>query len=86
MHQGHHFILVATDYFMKWTEVVPLNNMTHKAVMNFVLEHIVHRFGMPHTLTPDPGGSFMLHEFNEFAESLKIKLLNPSPYYGQANR
>jgi hypothetical protein len=41
---------------------------------------------MPHTLTPNPGGSFMLHEFNEFAESLKIKLLNPSPYYAQANR
>jgi hypothetical protein len=26
----HRFILVATDYFTKWTEVVPLRNMMHK--------------------------------------------------------
>jgi hypothetical protein len=27
----------------------------------------------------------MSHQFREFAESMKIKLLNSSPYYGQAN-
>jgi hypothetical protein len=27
--KGHQFILVATDYFTKWTEAVPLRNMTH---------------------------------------------------------
>jgi hypothetical protein len=26
------------------------------------------------------------HQFSEFAESLKIKLLNSSPYYTQSNR
>jgi hypothetical protein len=34
-------------YFIKWTEVVPLKNMTHKEVIHFVLEHIMHRFGLP---------------------------------------
>jgi hypothetical protein len=48
--KGHHFILVATDYFTKWMEVVPMKNMTLKGVMNFVLEHIVRRFGIPQTL------------------------------------
>ena len=33
--KGHHFVLVATDYFTKWTEVVPLKNMTHKEVIVF---------------------------------------------------
>ena len=28
--KGHRFVLVATDYFTKWTEVVPLKNMTHR--------------------------------------------------------
>ena len=28
--KGHRFMLVATDYFAKWTEAVPLKNMTHK--------------------------------------------------------
>jgi hypothetical protein len=34
--KGHRFILVATDYFTKWTEVVPLRNMTHREVISFV--------------------------------------------------
>jgi hypothetical protein len=27
--KGHRFVLVAMDYFMKWTEVVPLKNIWH---------------------------------------------------------
>jgi hypothetical protein len=34
--RGHRFVLVATDYFTKWTEVVPLRNMTHIEVIRFV--------------------------------------------------
>jgi hypothetical protein len=34
--KGHRFILVATDYFTKWTETVPSRNMTHREVINFV--------------------------------------------------
>jgi hypothetical protein len=64
---------------------MPLKNMTHKEVICFVLEHIVHRFGIPQTLTTDQGAAFMSHQFKTFASSLKIKLLNSSPYYAQAN-
>ena len=31
--KGHRFVLVATDYFTKWTEAIPLKNMTHKEVI-----------------------------------------------------
>jgi hypothetical protein len=40
--KGHQFILVATDYFTKWTEAVPLRNMTHQEVISFVQEHIIY--------------------------------------------
>jgi hypothetical protein len=33
----------------------------------------------------DQGSSFMSHQVRDFAESLKVKLLSPSPYYAQAN-
>jgi transposase InsO family protein len=59
--------------------------MTHREVISFVQEHIVNRFGVPQTLTTDQGPSFMSHQFREFTESMKIKLLNSSPYYVQAN-
>jgi len=83
--KGHRFVLVATDYFTKWTETVALKNMTHKEVIEFITEHIIHRFGIPQTLSTDQGTSFMSREVCDFAESYKIKLLNPSPYYAQAN-
>jgi hypothetical protein len=83
--KGHRFILVATDYFTKRTEIVPLRNMTHQEVISFVQEDIIYWFGVPQTLTTDQGPSFISHQFREFVESMKIMLLNSSPYYVQAN-
>jgi hypothetical protein len=83
--KGHRFILVTMDYFTKWTEALPLSNMTHREVISFVQKHIIYWFGVPQTLTTDQGPSFMSHQFREFVESLKIMLLNSSPYYVQAN-
>jgi hypothetical protein len=83
--KGHRFILVVTDYFTKWTEAVSLRNMTRREVISFVQEHIIYRLGVPQTLTTDQEPSFMSHQFREFTESMKIKLLNSSPYYAQAN-
>jgi hypothetical protein len=50
-------------------------------LINFVLEHIVYRFGIPQKLTIDQGAAFMSHQFKDFAKSLRVKLLNSSPYY-----
>jgi hypothetical protein len=83
--KGHRFVLVATDCFTKWTKVVALKNMTHREVIEFITVHIIHRFGIPQTLTIDQGASFMSKEVREFAELYRIKLLNSSPYYAQAN-
>jgi transposase InsO family protein len=83
--KGHRFMLVATDYFTKWTEVVTLKNMTHKEVVEFITKHIIHRFGIPQTLTTDQDTSFVSSQVREFIESYKIRLLNSSPYYAQAN-
>ena len=60
--KGHRFVLVAMDYFTKWTEAVPLKNMTHREVIEFITEHIIHRFGIPQTLTTDQGSSFISKE------------------------
>jgi hypothetical protein len=83
--KGHRFILVAMDYFTKWTKPVPLRNMTHQEVISFVQEHIIYRVLVPQTLTTDQGHSFLSHQFREFTVSMKINLLNSSPYYAQAN-
>jgi hypothetical protein len=61
--KGHQFILVATDYFTKWIEAVPLRNITHREVISFLHEHIIYRYGVPQSLTTDQGPSFMSHHF-----------------------
>ena len=65
----HRFVLVAMDYFTKWTKIVTLKNMTHREVIEFITEHIIHRFGIPQTLTMDQGSSFISKEVHDFAES-----------------
>jgi hypothetical protein len=60
-------VLVAIYYFTKWTEDVAMKNMMHKEVIEFITEHIIHRFDIPQTLTIDEGTSFMPKKVHEFA-------------------
>jgi transposase InsO family protein len=82
--KGHKFVLVAADYFTKWVEAIPIKTVTIGNMIDFVNEHIVYRFGIPQTITSDQGSQFTSGEFEEYANSLGIKLLNSSPYYAQA--
>jgi len=85
LQRGAIFVLVAMVYFTKWTDVVPLKNMTHKVVTAFIADHIIDRFSIPQTLTTDQGTSFVSKEARDSAELYNIKLHNSSPYYAQAN-
>jgi transposase InsO family protein len=83
--KGHKFVLLATDYFTKWVEAIPLKKVTSENMIEFVKEHIIYRFGIPLIITTDQRTQFTSSEFREFAESMGIKLLNSSPYYAQAD-
>jgi transposase InsO family protein len=54
-------------------------------MIDFVSEHIIYQFGIPQTITTDQGSQFTSGEFEKYAHSLGIRLLNSSPYYAQAN-
>jgi transposase len=54
-------------------------------MVDFVKEHIIYHFGIPQNITNDQGTMFTSEEFQDFAASMGIKLLNSSPYYAQAN-
>jgi hypothetical protein len=83
--KNHKFILVEIDYFTKWVEAIPLKKVTSRDMIEFVKERIIYLFGIPQTMTTDQGTMFTSGEFEEFATSMGIKLLNSSPYYTQAN-
>ena len=71
--KGHNFILVATDYFTKWVEAIPLKNAEQKDVIRFIKEHIIHRFGIPQSITIDQGTMFTRDEMTYFAKDYDIQ-------------
>uniref|UniRef100_A0A2N9I1I7 Integrase catalytic domain-containing protein n=1 Tax=Fagus sylvatica TaxID=28930 RepID=A0A2N9I1I7_FAGSY len=46
-------ILVATKYFSKWVEAIPLRKATSAAIANFIREHIITRFDIPYKIISD---------------------------------
>jgi transposase InsO family protein len=74
-----------TEYFTKWVEVIPMKIVTSKDVINFIKEHVIHRFEIPQTITTDGGSVFISEEFRKFAADVGIKLIRSSSYYAQAN-
>ncbi|XP_057452690.1 uncharacterized protein LOC130744532 [Lotus japonicus] len=81
----HKYIIVAIDYFTKWVEAIPLQNVTQETVIDFIQNHNVYRFGLPESLTTDPSTMFVGRKVAAFTESWGIKLLTSTPYYAQAN-
>ncbi|KAH9332100.1 hypothetical protein KI387_043681 [Taxus chinensis] len=83
--QRHHSIITATEYFTKWVEAIPLSSTKAKPIVDFVYQHIICRFGVPHKLITDNGKSFKNIDLQNLCDAFNIKLSFSSPYYPQAN-
>uniref|UniRef100_A0A2N9GEB1 Integrase catalytic domain-containing protein n=1 Tax=Fagus sylvatica TaxID=28930 RepID=A0A2N9GEB1_FAGSY len=80
---GYIWILVATEYFTKWVEAIPLRKATGAAVANFIREHIITRFGIPYKLITDNGTPFINKDVREVLEHYRVKHRRSTPYYPQ---
>ncbi|XP_042479734.1 uncharacterized protein LOC122060686 [Macadamia integrifolia] len=83
--QGHSFVLVETDSFTKWVEAIPLKVVNQTDVIKFLKQHIIHRFGLPETITCDNGSVFTEDLVLEFAKEHGIAVIHLTPYYAQGN-
>ena len=75
------WILITTEYFTKWVEAIPLKKATRAAVANFIREHIVCRFGIPHRIINDNGTPFINKDVRRVVEQYGIKHRWSTPYY-----
>ncbi|XP_058185787.1 uncharacterized protein LOC131303013 [Rhododendron vialii] len=82
---NHTYILVATDYFTKWAEAVPLKSVDQQEVIKVIEERIIHRFRLPEHLVADRGTIFMGEQVVNFAAQQNIIISNSTPYYAQGN-
>ena len=83
--RGYIWILVATKYFTKWAEAVPLRKAMGGAVANFIKENIIIRFRVPHRIISDNGTPFDNNDVRKMLEFYQVKHHCSSPYYPQGN-
>jgi hypothetical protein len=69
--------LVATEYFSKWVEAIPLRKATGVAVANFIREHFITRFGIPHKIISDNDTHFVNKNVREVLEHYRSNIVDP---------
>ena len=76
---------MATEYFTKWVEAVPFKKATGPTIANFIREHIICRFGIPHKIVSDNGTPFVNKDVHKLLDHRHIKHRKSTPYYLQGN-
>ncbi|XP_058087561.1 uncharacterized protein LOC131234655 [Magnolia sinica] len=84
--KGKQYILVATDYFSKWTEVIALRNVKEKDVDNFIRHAIIYFHGIPKKIVTDNGTPFKNRGMEKLCLKFGIQHSFSTPYYPPANR
>jgi hypothetical protein len=81
----HRYILIATDYFTKWVEAIPLTHMNEKVVIQFIEQQLITRFGMPSVLFFDNSTYFYSTLLTKFSLDKGIIIKYSANYYPQGN-
>ncbi|XP_050365415.1 uncharacterized protein LOC126783925 [Argentina anserina] len=77
----HKHILLATDFFTKWVEAIPVKTTSSEVITDFIFKYIITRYGIPKCLVADRGAGFMAEKTQKFLAGYGIKFLHSSPYY-----
>ena len=82
---GNKYVLVMTDAFSKWTEVVALSNQTAETTCRALMDKIVLYHGPPKVIITDRGSNFTSRLFNNLCQELKTKHKTTTAYHPQSN-
>ncbi|XP_017982373.1 PREDICTED: uncharacterized protein LOC108663285 [Theobroma cacao] len=82
---GHRFILVAIDYFIKWVEVASYANVTQKVVCRFIQREIICRYGLPEMIITDNASNLNGAMVKDVYAKFKIKHHNSTTYLPKMN-
>jgi hypothetical protein len=83
--QQHKYILIATDYFTRWSEDVPLKVVNTNQVVSFLNSHIITRFDILECLVFYNASYFSSLDMNIFSLEKEIKPRYYASYYPQGN-
>ncbi|GFV49950.1 retrovirus-related Pol polyprotein from transposon 412 [Trichonephila clavipes] len=78
------FILVISDHFTKWCELIPLRKASAQAIANALFDNYIARYGAPISLISDKGPQFISDVFEHLSHRLDIKHMKTVTYRLQA--
>eukprot|EP00253_Pinus_taeda_P017860 PITA_17860 len=81
----HKYILLATDYFTKWVEEIPLKVANSENIIEFIDQFIITRFGSPSALMFDNASYFSGNVIIKFSLKRGFNLMYSANYYPQGN-
>lgn len=82
---GNRFVLVFTDHFTKWVELLPTPDQTAVTVTKLFYERIICRFGCPQQLLSDNGPQFRSSLVEHLCQYFGIEKIYSSAYYPQGD-
>lgn len=82
---GNRFIIVAIDYFTRWTEAMATGDKSALTIANFLVQHIIFRHGAPAILQSDNGLEFDNAVIQNMCDILHTTKKFSSPYRPATN-
>ncbi|GFU05680.1 retrovirus-related Pol polyprotein from transposon 412 [Trichonephila clavipes] len=83
--ERYKFILVITDHFTKWCELIPLRKASAQTIANAFFDTYIARYGAPISLISDNGPQFISGVFEHLSHRLDIKHMKTVTYRPQSN-
>lgn len=82
---GHKYIVVVGDYFIKWDKAMPTFNNITDIVTQFFFNQVIMSFGICKELISDHGNHFENENFQQLFQLLQFNHEFVSTYYPLSN-
>ena len=83
--RGNRFILLLTDHFTKYVEIIPVPDMTAEVCANKILNEFISRWGCPLSIHSDQGRTYESEIFRQLCRMLEIRKTRTSPRNPKGN-
>src|SRR3954469_5182167 len=82
---GKRYIILAIDWFSKWTEAEAVEEADAQTITKFLYYDIITRHGVPQEITSDRGTEFLNKLVEEMTRTYRVKHIKTTAYHPQGN-